>query len=57
MDTAVFHYPCPALAVLLFARIDVPGVAWYRIASAAVVFAAWRRPWQRRLTSKPTRVP
>ena len=45
--SAVFHYLGPALAVLLFARIDVLGVAWLRIASAAVVFAVWRRPWRR----------
>jgi inner membrane transporter RhtA len=32
--------------VLLFARVDVLGVAWLRIASAAVIFAAWRRPWR-----------
>jgi inner membrane transporter RhtA len=44
--SAVFHYLGPALAVLLFARIDVLGVAWLRIATAAVVFAAWRRPWR-----------
>src|SRR5580765_4145946 len=44
--SAVFHYLGPAFAVLLFARVDVLGVAWLRIASAAVIFAAWRRPWQ-----------
>jgi len=44
--SAVFHYLGPSLAVLLFARIDVLGVAWFRIASAALVFAAWRRPWR-----------
>jgi len=44
--SAVFHYLGPSLAVLLFARLDVLGVAWLRIASAAVVFAAWRRPWR-----------
>jgi inner membrane transporter RhtA len=44
--SAVFHYLGPALAVLLFARIDVLGVAWLRIATAAVVFAVWRRPWR-----------
>jgi inner membrane transporter RhtA len=33
--------------VLLFARVDVLGVAWLRIASAALVFALWRRPWRR----------
>jgi inner membrane transporter RhtA len=45
--SAVFHYLGPAFAVLLFARIDVLGVAWLRIAAAGVVFAAWRRPWRR----------
>jgi inner membrane transporter RhtA len=44
--SAVFHYLGPALAVLLFARIDVLGMAWLRIATAAVVFAVWRRPWR-----------
>src|ERR1041384_1298035 len=45
--SAVFHYLGPAFAVLLFARVDVLGVAWLRIAAAAVGFAAWRRPWRR----------
>jgi inner membrane transporter RhtA len=44
--SAVFHYLGPSLAVLLFARLDVLGVAWLRVASAAVVFALWRRPWR-----------
>jgi inner membrane transporter RhtA len=44
--SAVFHYLGPALAVLLFARVDALGVAWLRIASAAVIFALWRRPWR-----------
>jgi inner membrane transporter RhtA len=44
--SAIFHYLGPSLAVLLFARIDVLGVAWLRIASAAAVFAVWRRPWR-----------
>jgi inner membrane transporter RhtA len=44
--SAIFHYLGPAFAVLLFARVDVLGVAWLRIASAAVVFALWRRPWR-----------
>jgi inner membrane transporter RhtA len=44
--SAVFHYLGPAFAVLLFARVDVLGVAWLRIASAALIFAAWRRPWR-----------
>jgi inner membrane transporter RhtA len=44
--SAIFHYLGPAFAVLLFARVDVLGVAWLRIASAALVFAVWRRPWR-----------
>jgi inner membrane transporter RhtA len=44
--SAVFHYLGPSFAVLLFASVDVLGVAWLRIASAAVVFAIWRRPWR-----------
>ena len=44
--SAIFHYLGPAFAVLLFARVDVLGVAWLRIASAALIFALWRRPWR-----------
>jgi inner membrane transporter RhtA len=44
--SAIFHYLGPAFAVLLFARVDVLGVAWLRIASAGVILAAWRRPWR-----------
>src|SRR5215204_3217101 len=44
--SALFHYLGPAFAVLLFARVDVLGVAWLRIASAAAIFAVWRRPWR-----------
>jgi inner membrane transporter RhtA len=44
--SAVFHYLGPSFAVLLFARVDVLGVAWLRIASAALLLAAWRRPWR-----------
>ena len=36
----------PSFAVLLFARVQVLGVVWLRIVSAAVIFAAWRRPWR-----------
>lgn len=48
--SAVFHYLGPAFAVLLFARVEVLGVAWLRIASAALVFALWRRPWRTLVT-------
>ncbi len=44
--SAVFHYLGPSFAVLLFARVDVLGVAWFRIASAAAIFALWTRPWR-----------
>jgi inner membrane transporter RhtA len=46
VGSAIFHYLGPSFAVLLFARVDVLGVAWLRIASAAAVFAVWRRPWR-----------
>jgi inner membrane transporter RhtA len=46
LTSAVFHYLGPSLAVLLFAHVAALGVAWLRIASAAVVFAVWRRPWR-----------
>src|SRR5207247_324315 len=49
--SAVFHYLGPSFAVLLFARVDVLGVAWLRIASAAVVFAILRRPWHKFLAA------
>ena len=44
--SAIFHYLGPAFAVLLFASVSVLGVAWFRIASAAVIFAVWRQPWK-----------
>src|SRR5947207_4137986 len=47
VGSAIFHYLGPSFAVLLFARVDVLGVAWLRIASAALVFAVWRRPWRK----------
>jgi inner membrane transporter RhtA len=43
---AVFHYLGPSFAVLLFERLDPLGVAWLRIASAALLFGLWRRPWR-----------
>jgi inner membrane transporter RhtA len=57
VGSAVFHYLGPAFAVLLFARVNVLGVAWLRIAAAAAVFAAWRRPWRlvRRLDERTRR--
>jgi inner membrane transporter RhtA len=46
VGSAIFHYLGPAFAVLLFARVEPLGVAWLRIASAAALFAVWRRPWR-----------
>jgi inner membrane transporter RhtA len=46
VGSAVFHYLGPAFAVLLFVRVGPLGTAWLRIAAAALVLAAWRRPWQ-----------
>jgi len=51
--SAVFHYLGPAFAVLLFSRIDSLGVAWLRIASAAIIFALWRKPWRVLLAASP----
>src|SRR4051794_13829262 len=48
VGSAIFHYLGPAFAVLLFARVAPLGVAWLRIVTAAVVFAAWRRDSPRR---------
>jgi inner membrane transporter RhtA len=44
--SAIFHYLGPSLAVELFAHVDVLGVAWLRVVTAAAVFAGWRRPWR-----------
>jgi inner membrane transporter RhtA len=46
VGSAIFHYLGPAFAVLLFALVEPLGVAWLRIATAAAVFALWRRPWR-----------
>jgi inner membrane transporter RhtA len=56
--SAVFHYLGPSFAVLLFAHLSPLGVAWLRIASAAVIFALWRNPARTiaRATSKARRL-
>ncbi|HEY3686100.1 MAG TPA: EamA family transporter [Streptosporangiaceae bacterium] len=46
VGSAVFHYLGPAFAVLLFPSVGPLGAAWLRIASAAAIFAGWRRPWR-----------
>jgi inner membrane transporter RhtA len=51
--SALFHYLGPSFAVLLFARVAPLGVAWLRIASAAIVFGLWRRPWRYALALSP----
>lgn len=44
--SAVFHYLGPSFAVLLFPAVGVLGVAWFRIATAAVAFAPFTKPWR-----------
>jgi inner membrane transporter RhtA len=44
--SAVFHYLGPAFAVVLFQRVAPLGVAWLRIATAAAIFALFRKPWR-----------
>lgn len=44
--SAIFHYLGPSFAVLLFPTIGVLGVAWFRIASAALIFAPFTKPWK-----------
>jgi inner membrane transporter RhtA len=44
--SAIFHYLGPSFAVLLFSAVGVLGVAWLRIATAALVFAPWTKPWR-----------
>jgi inner membrane transporter RhtA len=56
--SAIFHYLGPSFAVLLFPAVGVLGVAWFRIASAAVLFAPITRPWRlfRRMDSQERRL-
>lgn len=44
--SAVFHYLGPSFAVLLFPTVGVLGTAWFRIASAALIFAPFTKPWK-----------
>lgn len=44
--SATFHYLGPSFAVLLFPAVGVLGVAWFRIATAALFFAPLTRPWR-----------
>lgn len=44
--SAMFHYLGPSFAVLLFPAVGVLGIAWFRIAAAALLFAPITRPWR-----------
>ena len=44
--SAIFHYLGPSFAVLLIQHVGVLGVAWFRITSAALIFALWTKPWK-----------
>ena len=55
--SAVFHYLGPAFAVLLFPHVGVLGMAWLRIATAALIFAPLTRPWRTfARADRPTRL-
>lgn len=55
--SAVFHYLGPAFAVLLFPHVGVLGMAWLRIATAALIFAPLTRPWRTLARAdRPTRL-
>ncbi|HEY4278872.1 MAG TPA: EamA family transporter [Conexibacter sp.] len=43
---ALTQYAGAGLAVLLFDRVPVLGVAWLRVLTAAVVLCAWAKPWR-----------
>ena len=43
-SSAVFHYLGPSFAVFLSLAIGVSGVAWFRIATAALIFAPVTQP-------------
>ena len=51
--SAVFHYLGPSFAVLLFPLVGALGLAWLRIASAALMLGAWTRPWRLLRTAGP----
>lgn len=44
--SAVFHYLGPAFAVLLFPHVGALGMAWLRIATAALIFMPLTGPWR-----------
>ena len=46
------QYVGAAVAVGLFARLSPGGVAWLRVAVAALVLLAWARPWRQRWTRR-----
>ena len=55
--SAVFHYLGPAFAVLLFAHVGVLGMAWLRIATAALIFMPLTLPWRTFVRAdRPTRL-
>jgi inner membrane transporter RhtA len=53
---ALAQYIGSSFAVLLFAVVPAPGVAWLRVLSAAGALAVWRRPWRTRWTARSLRL-
>lgn len=50
--SGTIQYVGAAIAVGLFAVMAPAAVAWWRLAVAALVLLAWRRPWSRGLTAR-----
>lgn len=42
--SSIFHYLGPSFAVLLFPKIGILGVLWFRVISAALIFLVWKNP-------------
>ncbi|MDC4233484.1 EamA family transporter [Actinomyces sp. B33] len=52
VGSALVQYVGAAIAVAAFAAIEPASVAWWRVATGAVVLMAWRRPWRDGLTRR-----
>ena len=52
MGSGTAQYVGAAVAVGLFARLSPGGVAWLRVAGAALVLLVWARPWRQPWTRR-----
>ncbi|MBX9246008.1 EamA family transporter [Actinotalea ferrariae] len=46
VGSGLAQYLGAAIAIGLFAQVSAAGIAWLRLAVAALVLLAWRRPWR-----------